>query len=113
MRTYQQDDQIMKLLDLKEIRRVICNSDKGYLNLVIRKGEKEYHLTLDAVPLPKELNKEIMDLLFPKEITSQDKHIEESIILPKKKELLKVIKKLGRPKGVKNGIRKEEEIIKK
>lgn len=64
-KTIQQDDQIMKLLDVSTINRVICHTNKGILTLQIRKGEKNYQLVLDAVPLSKSLNKELMDILFP------------------------------------------------
>jgi hypothetical protein len=59
------DDQIMKILNVSEVRRYICGTDKGILELLIRKGQNSYHLTLDSVPLDKETNKELMDLLFP------------------------------------------------
>lgn len=65
MKNKEIDQQIMKILDLKEIRRFVCDTDKGHLKLLIRKGETNYHLVLDAVPLSKEVNKELMDLLFP------------------------------------------------
>lgn len=65
MKNIKLDNQIMTLLGVSEIRRMICDTDKGYLKLFIRKGEDKYHLVLDAVPLPKELNKELMDILFP------------------------------------------------
>lgn len=59
------DDAVMKLLDLKTINRLICNTDKGTLSLQIRKGEKKYHFVLDAVPLDKEVNDQLMDIIFP------------------------------------------------
>lgn len=65
MKTYKQDDQIMKLLGVNQVRRVICDTDKGRLDLMIRKGESKYFLVLDAVPLEPMLNKELMDILFP------------------------------------------------
>lgn len=65
-KTLNQDDAIFKALDLKTIDRVICNTDKGVLTLKIRKGDTQYHLCLDSVPLDAKLNKELMDLLFPK-----------------------------------------------
>ena len=68
MKTISQDNEIMKLLHTSEVRRVICNTNKGVLELVIRKGENRYFLTLDSVPLDKETNKELMDLLFKPEI---------------------------------------------
>jgi len=64
-KTLKQDDAIFKALDLKTINRLICTTDKGVLSLQIRKGETNYHLCLDSVPLEKELNRELMVLLFP------------------------------------------------
>lgn len=65
MKTLQQDDAIIKALDLKTINRLICTTDKGTLTLQIRKGEFNYHLCLDSVPLDKETNKKLMSILFP------------------------------------------------
>ena len=65
--TIKQDDIIMKTLGVGEIRRVICNTNKGVLELMIRKGDTKYFLTLDSVPLEKEINKTLMDLLFKQE----------------------------------------------
>lgn len=65
MRTYKEDHKLMELLGLKEISRVICDTNMGPLKLRLRKGETEYRFTLDAVELPKALNKETMELLFP------------------------------------------------
>lgn len=60
-----QDDKIMKILGVHTINRIICNTDKGLLTLQIRKGDNNYHLVLDSVPLGEEANKEIMDILYP------------------------------------------------
>ncbi len=68
MRTIKQDDAIFKALDLKYVSRLICNTDKGPLELCIRKGDTQHFLTLDSVPLDKDVNKEIMDVLFKPEI---------------------------------------------
>ena len=64
-KTIKIDHEVMRILDLKEVRRIICDTDKGTLKLLIRKGESEYHLELDAVPLLPSVNKELMTLLFP------------------------------------------------
>lgn len=58
------DDQIMKKLDASNIRRPICLTNKGALELCIVKGGTQYYLTLDSVPVEKELNRELMDILF-------------------------------------------------
>jgi len=65
MKTYQQDHKVMELLNLKEISRVICDTNMGTLKLRIRKGEKEYQFVLDAVELDKNTNKELFELLYP------------------------------------------------
>ncbi len=62
----QTDDKVMKILGVKDIKRLICNTDKGVLELVIRKGDNDYFLTLDAVPLDKDVEKELKEVLFPK-----------------------------------------------
>ena len=117
MRTYKQDTKIMDLLHIAEIRRVICNTEKGFLNLVLRKGESEYFLTLDAVPLDKETNKEVLELLFPKQPIPQINKEYDFPKIPlteeqedfKRKAIelarnnMKDIKKKDRPKGSKNG----------
>ncbi len=60
------DDSVIKALSIREIRRLICETDKGKLELCIRKGENNYFLTLDSVPLEADVNKELMTILFPK-----------------------------------------------
>ncbi len=65
-KTIKQDSRIMELLKVSTINRIICSTDKGMLTLQIRKGDKGYHLVLDAVPLDKEKNDELMSILFPK-----------------------------------------------
>ncbi len=94
------DNELMCILDLSEISRVICNTNKSYLTLKLRKGEKEYWLHLDSVPLSKEDNKEVMELLYPKVETVPQVNVgvdfgynnlsELNIQVPKKK--------AGRPK---------------
>ncbi len=67
-KTLKQDDLIMKILapmNVHRINRLICNTDQGALELEIRKGEKDYHFVLGAVPIDKEVSKELMDALFP------------------------------------------------
>lgn len=118
----QQDDAIFKSLDLKTINRLICYTDKGILTLQIRKGDIQYHLCLDSVPLDKKLNDELMTVLFPKkelEIPQVNKSpiiekkyldinevqiplpkILNGIIQPMSVEI--VPKSKGRPKGSKN-----------
>ena len=64
MKTQVQDNKLMELLKLKEISRIICDTNMGTLKLRLRKGEESYQFTLDAVEVPKEINKELMKLLF-------------------------------------------------
>ncbi len=65
MRTIKQDNELINILKLSRVDRIICDTDKGPLKLCIRKGENNYFFTLDATELPKDINKELMDLLFP------------------------------------------------
>ena len=60
-----QDNKVMEILGTKEIRHAILSTDKGDLSLLIRKGETSYTFVLDAVPVSKETNTELMELLFP------------------------------------------------
>jgi len=69
------DDKVMKLLGASEVRRLICNTNKGKLELMIRKGDNKYFLTLDSIPLDEEINKELMDLMFKQEIPQVNKEI--------------------------------------
>ena len=62
------DDKIMKLLNASTIRRPICLTNKGALELCVRKGESNYFLTLDSVPIEKELNDKLMNILFKPEV---------------------------------------------
>lgn len=80
------DQKVMELLRVMDISRLIAYTSLGELKLQLRKGEKEYKLILDAVPLEEELNKELMELLFAKDtvpqvnkVLSKDSfHIEQS-----------------------------------
>lgn len=128
------DDQIMKCLashNVDRINRVICNTNQGALELEIRKGERDYHFVLGAVPLNKEESKELMDLLFPVPQMEAPKQVNKNPLTwngvpiePDSKEAkilydlnpntIKVIKepklkkKIGRPKGSKDGIKNIE-----
>ncbi len=130
-KTLKQDDLLMKTLDVKVIQRLICYTDKGMLALQIRKGENKYHLTLDSVPVEKELNKTLMDLLFPipklvyiPELTPIEMQYEMEIpqvkkdlvaettqkytekhINPKVIDVVLGKKRIGRPKGAKTGFK--------
>ncbi len=59
------DEKIMAVLGITEIRHLIAHTSKGELSLLLRKDSKEYIFVLDAVPVDKDVNKELMDLLFP------------------------------------------------
>jgi hypothetical protein len=61
----------MEKLQVSEVSRLICKTNKGDLVLQLRKGEANYKLVLDAVPLAKDLNDELMDVLFSKTIIPQ------------------------------------------
>lgn len=73
-----QDDSVMKALEVKVIRRLICNTDKGPLDLVIRKGENNYFLMLDSTPIEKEINDKLMGILFSKETPQVDNGYRET-----------------------------------
>lgn len=63
--TIRQDQAIIKLLGVNELRHFIATTSKGDLTLQLRKGETEYRLVLDAVPLDEETNDKLMKLLYP------------------------------------------------
>lgn len=75
MNNLKKDKEIINKLKLAYLSRVICFTDKGMLTLQLRKGENAYNLILDSVPLDKETNKELMDLLFKAEIPQVNKEI--------------------------------------
>lgn len=108
-KTLKQDDAIFKTLNLKTINRLICTTDKGILTLQIRKGETHYYLCLDSVPLEKELNKTLMELIFPVakvEVPQVHKgnisEVTDTGIAITLKTVKISKKKAGRPKGAKN-----------
>lgn len=68
MKTKKQDFALMSILKVHEISRIICETNMGVLKLRIRKGEQDYRFVLDSVELPKELHKEIYELLYAPEI---------------------------------------------
>lgn len=90
------DNLVMRCLDIHTINRVICNTDKGVLCLQIRKGETNYNFVLDAVPVSKEQNKELFDILFSNTATEKPQQVN--------KEVTEVPKKKGRPKGSRSGL---------
>ncbi len=111
MRTLQEDKHIMTLLGVSELSRVIAHTNKGYLTLLLRKNEDKYHLILDSVPLDKETNKELMEMLFPKK-ELEIPQVNKDMLFPKEpyfkgepmKIPLNIKPKLGRPKGAKSGV---------
>lgn len=123
MKTIQTDNKIIEKLKLKTLSRFICDTDKGTLKLQLRKGENTYHLVLDSIPLEKELNEELMGLLFPAPITQTEPNKKDitspsyiTKVIKLEHEKFKVDtrpleetpitlppKKIGRPKGSKTG----------
>lgn len=103
------DDAVMKALNAKVIRRLICITDKGNLDLVIRKGENNYFLSIDSVPLDKETNDKLMGILFKPEVVGVNVPIKlspqdaEKILnnFNQGKENIVVPKKKGRPSKIK------------
>ena len=59
------DKAIMKLLKLDSISHNLAETTKGTLRLVARNYQDFHSLTLDAVPLEKEKNDELLELLYP------------------------------------------------
>lgn len=55
------DKELIRLLKVEYIAHPIVNTSKGLLSKVLRKGEDQYFLTLDAVPLSEELSKQIYE----------------------------------------------------
>jgi len=98
-----QDDLVIKALDLKVIRRLICITDKGQLDLVIRKGENNYFLSIDSVPLEKEMNDKLMGILFKPEVPQQIIKLDKMEDLANVGQIVvpKIQKKMGRPAKVK------------
>jgi len=97
MKTLKTDQAIITLLKLSRVDRIICDTDKGVLKLCLRKEENNYFFTLDATELPKELNKELMELLFPVIVTeynnpkplladtSKDSNVAQPVLVKKTK----------------------------
>lgn len=109
MQNLKRDGKLMDILGLKEISRVICNTDKSYLTLKLRKGETSYWLYLDSVPLSKEENKEVMELLFPTVVSNSFDAINANLNKAyedndRRDKIFTANKKItkGRPKGSKN-----------
>lgn len=98
MKTSTQDHQVMQILNITEIRRIICDTDKGTLKLCIRKGESNYHFTLDAVELPKEVNKELFELLYPIETKEEESVLAMKTIIKEDKKQKKTAKKQTKKK---------------
>lgn len=63
--TIKQDHKIMEILGVNEIRHLIAHTSKGELTFMLRQGGTEYQFVLDAVPVEKNANKELTDILFP------------------------------------------------
>lgn len=122
MKTAREDHRLMNLLKVTEVSRMICDTNMGTLKLRLRKGESTYRFLLDSVELPKDLNKELFELLYP--VTPLPINDLRIIPIPKEVDLSKVTKEVlyskniivnkdggltvetekpkGRPKGSKN-----------
>lgn len=62
------DNEVMNVLKVSEIRHMLAHTNVGDLTLLIRKGETEYTFCLDAVPVDREQQVELIDLYFPKPV---------------------------------------------
>lgn len=58
------DNAIMKSLKISEIRHVVAFTSKGDLAIMLNFGEHEdmYQFVLDAVPVEKDINKQLLKL---------------------------------------------------
>ncbi len=98
----------MDLLKVKELSRIICDTNMGVLKLRLRKGEDKYQFTLDAIELPKDLNTELMEAIYPKKVeTPKFTGFDPITELPVHKadkfiEKIRLIKPKGRPKTKNN-----------
>lgn len=98
MKTAKADGEIMNILKVSEISRVICDTNMGTLKLRIRKGETDYKFVLDAVELPKDLNSELMEAIYPKPMVNG--YLEPITITPEMEKIItNNFKPKGRPKG--------------
>jgi hypothetical protein len=57
-----QDKLLMKLLKVSSIAHLLVRTNKGDLHKVLRDTDKDYHYTLDSVPVDKETAKELIKL---------------------------------------------------
>lgn len=120
MKTAKQDQIVMDLLKVKEISRIICDTNMGTLKLRIRKGETNYQFLLDAVELPKELHNELMEVIYPNpvavlmssvgvnpKVDTTLNPLSRKIYTPKIEETPNITpgKPKGRPKGSKNKVK--------
>lgn len=109
MKTRDQDHRIMSILNVTEISRVICDTNMGTLKLRIRKGETAYKFVLDAVELPKDLNSELMEAIYPLVTSVTPFTISNSLLheTPLVKIRCSSEKPKGRPRGSKNKVNDE------
>jgi hypothetical protein len=56
------DLKAMYLLKLTSLRHLIANTNMGVLECNIRKDENTYFFTLDSVPLPRDLDNDLLKL---------------------------------------------------
>ena len=52
----------LKNYKVDKLSHLICHTNAGPLEISIRKDENEYYITLDSVPVDKELNRELLKL---------------------------------------------------
>lgn len=56
------DNEIMRALNVSELRHHFAETNKGNLTAMIRFGENHYTFVLDAVPVEAEANKQLHKL---------------------------------------------------
>lgn len=62
--TLEKDQRIILLLKLKSIKHYISGTDKGEIELELKKGESHYEWLLDSVPLTDKETTDELDRLY-------------------------------------------------
>jgi hypothetical protein len=59
---HKNDNEIMRALNVSELRHHFAETNKGNLTAMIRFGDTKYSFVLDAVPVEEEVNKQLHKL---------------------------------------------------
>lgn len=79
----------MSLLRIDTISHVIAHTSHGDICLMLRKGEYDYQLTLDSVPIDSDIHDEVMDLIYPTKPVIPQVQTEQKPTAPTKKSVKK------------------------